>query len=258
MKATPVLRCCRQTRGSLTARRYWIDRSINRCPRRSLSVPRYVRARPRTARPLSLHVANGFPRGLAACAILSTLLPRLAACAILSTLLACLGALAYIEPRADRWRRRQAAVVTRLLFAAADETEHALAVSAAELHRALHASREHARELLVARRAASSLVELERRQVTLVAAAERDGFRASGLAKRAAESEESASWASRAMEAASSDGAHLETEVRLAIAAARRAAMFERDAAVEALGEARHAAQEVGHLILLTQASHQP
>lgn len=149
-------------------------------------------------------------------------------------------------------------MVTRLLFAAADETEHALAVSAAELHRALHASREHARELLVARRAASSLVELERRQVTLVAAAERDGFRASGLAKRAAESEESACWAARAMEAASSDGAHLETEVRLAIAAARRAAMFERDAAVEALGEARHAAQEVGHLILLTQASHQP
>jgi hypothetical protein len=148
----------------------------------------------------------------AACAT-AYMLPRLAACAILSTLLACLGALAYVGPRADRWRRRQAAVVARLLFAAADETEHALAVSAAELHRALHASREHTRELLVARRAASSLVELERRQVALVAAAERDGFHASGLAKRAAESEESACWASRAMEA-SSDGAHLETEVR--------------------------------------------
>ena len=224
-------------------------------------------------RPTSLRaeVASDEPRGerlvpmhlaLSACAAAcatACMLPRLAACAILSTLLACLGALAYIEPRADRWRRRQAAVVAKLLFAAADETEHALAVSAAELHRALHASREHARELLVARRAASSLVELERRQVALVAAAERDGFHASGLAsglaKRAAESEESACWASRAMEA-SSDGAHLETEVRLAIAAARRAAMLERDAAVEALGEARHAAQEVGHLIiLLTQAS---
>ena len=88
-------------------------------------------------------------------------------------------------------------------------------------------------------------VELERRQVALVAAAERDGFHASGWATRTVESEESACWASRAMEA-SSDGTHLETEVRLAIAAARRAAMFERDAAVEALGEARHAAQEVG------------
>ena len=39
----------------------------------------------------------------------------------------------------------------KLLFAAAEETEHALAVSAAELRRAQHASREHARELQVAR-----------------------------------------------------------------------------------------------------------
>ncbi len=181
----------------------------------------------------------------AACAT-ACVLPRLPACAILSTLLACLGVLAYIEPHADRRRRQHAAVVARLLFAAAEETEHALVVSAAELHRAQHASREHARELQVARRAAKSLVELERRQVALVAAAERDGFHASGCPSgcptRAVESEESACWASRAMEA-SSDGAHLETEVRLAIAAARRAAMFERDAAVEALGEARHAAQ---------------
>ena len=168
----------------------------------------------------------------AACAT-ACVLPRLPACAILSTLLACLGVLAYIEPHADRRRRQHAAVVARLLFAAAEETEHALVVSAAELHRAQHASREHARELQVARRAAKSLVELERRQV-----AASDSF-------HARESEESASWASRAMEA-SSDGTHLETEVRLAIAAARRAAMFERDAAVEALGEARHAAQEVG------------
>ena len=191
----------------------------------------------------------------AACAT-ACVLPRLPACAILSTLLACLGVLAYIEPHADRRRRQHAAVVARLLFAAAEETEHALVVSAAELHRAQHASREHARELQVARRAAKSLVELERRQVALVAAAERDGFHASGWkgnrkgptgfpSTRAVESEESACWASRAMEA-SSDGTHLETEVRLAIAAARRAAMFERDAAVEALGEARHAAQEVG------------
>ena len=180
----------------------------------------------------------------AACAT-ACVLPRLPACAILSTLLACLGVLAYIEPHADRRRRQRAAVVARLLFAAAEETEHALVVSAAELHRAQHASREHARELQVARRAAKSLVELERRQVALVAAAERDGFHASGWATRTVESEESACWASRAMEA-SSDGTHLETEVRLAIAAARRAAMFERDAAVEALGEARHAAQEVG------------
>ena len=133
----------------------------------------------------------------AACAT-ACVLPRLPACAILSTLLACLGVLAYIEPHADRRRRQQAAVVARLLFAAAEETEHALVVSAAELHRAQHASREHARELQVARRAAKSLVELERRQVALVAAAERDGFHASGWATRAAESEESACWASRA------------------------------------------------------------
>ena len=79
------------------------------------------------------------------------MLPRVVACAVLSTLLACLCMLAYLEPRADRWRRRQAAVVAKLLFAAAEETEHALAVSAAELRRAQHASREHARELQVAR-----------------------------------------------------------------------------------------------------------
>ena len=156
----------------------------------------------------------------------------------------------------------------KLLFAAAEETEHALAVSAAELRRAQHASREHARELQVARRAASSLVELECRQAELVAAAERNGLRASGLTQRA---EESSCWASRAMAASPEGTAHLEIEVRLAIAAphpnpdpdpnanpnpnqvrlaiaaARRAAMLERDAAVAALGEARHAAQEVRH-----------
>ena len=119
------------------------------------------------------------------------LLPRLAAVpelrgalvAILSALLACVAAQAYLQPKSDRCRRRATAAVIELFEAAADETAHALAVSASELHRAQHAAREHARELEVSRRAAGALVELERRRAALLAWDERDGSDSRVVAK---------------------------------------------------------------------------